>query len=310
MMGLAKMSPEGWRYYSAEIAGGAEDYFLGHGEEPGRWTGAGAEALGLSGAVDEDELSRLFGEGRHPVTGVALGRPFGPGCDRERASSVVPVTGYALSFSPPKSVSILWALADRETSSAVRNAHDAAVEMALEFLQEHAAFTRRGRGGVVQVDTAGYMAAAFTHRTSRAGDPQLHTHVLVANKVRAKSDGHWLALDGRELYQVQKAAGLVYKAGLRAELSARLNVGWTPIDKDGGAEIRGVPGELIAMFFETPPAGRSPRQAADRSQRSRLRAFTHRGRAGCCVPVGRLPIPGRQRGWRLLHRRLAGPLAG
>jgi hypothetical protein len=61
-----------------------------------------------------------------------------------------------------------------------------------------------------------------------SGDPQLHTHVLVANKVRAGSDGHWLALDGRELYEVQKAAGLVYKAGLRAELCERLRVAWTP----------------------------------------------------------------------------------
>ncbi len=87
---------------------------------------------------------------------------------------------------------------------------------ALEFLQDHAGFTRRGRGSAVQADTDGYMAAVFTHRTSRAGDPQLHTHVLVANKVRASSDRHWLALDGRELFEVQKAAGLVYKAGLRS----------------------------------------------------------------------------------------------
>ena len=92
------------------------------------------------------------------------------------------------------------------------------------------------------------MGAAFTHRTSRAGDPQLHTHVLIANKVRACSDGRWLTLDGRELFEVQKAAGLVYKAGLRAELTARLGVAWTAVDADGGGDIVGVPETVLAGF--------------------------------------------------------------
>jgi hypothetical protein len=87
MMGLAKISPDGWRYYAAEIAGGAEDYFVSLGEESGRWMGAGANTLGLSGMVDEEGLGRLFGEGRHPVTGAGLGRPFASVCDRERASA-------------------------------------------------------------------------------------------------------------------------------------------------------------------------------------------------------------------------------
>ena len=77
MMGLAKMAPDGWRYYAEEVALGREDYFAGHEEEPGRWVGRGAEALGLSGPVGPEEMSRLFGQGRHPETGEALGRPFG-----------------------------------------------------------------------------------------------------------------------------------------------------------------------------------------------------------------------------------------
>ena len=116
------------------------------------------------------------------------------------------------------------------------------------FLQDHAGFTRRGKAGAVQADTDGYVGAAFTHRTSRAGDPQLHTHVLIANKVRACSDGRWLTLDGRELFEVQKAAGLVYKAGLRAELTARLGVAWTAVDADGGGDIVGVPETVLAGF--------------------------------------------------------------
>ena len=118
----------------------------------------------------------------------------------------------------------------------------------MEFLQDHAAFTRRGHAGAVQTDTDGYLAAAFTHRTSRARDPQLHTHILVSAKVRASTDGAWLALDGRELFEVQKAAGLVYKAGLRAELSARLGVAWGAVDANGGAEVVSVPAALVGHF--------------------------------------------------------------
>jgi conjugative relaxase-like TrwC/TraI family protein len=241
MMGLAKIAPDGWAYYAREVAAGVEDYFVGHGEETGRWVGRGAEALGLSGEAGEESLSRLFGQGLHPVTGAPLGRPFRP--DDKAA-----VAGYALSFSPPKSVSVLWALAPREESDRVREGHDAAVAAALEFLQDHAAFTRRGHAGMVQEATSGYVAAVFVHRTSRAGDPQLHSHVLVANKVRAVSDGRWLAVDGREFYEVQKAAGMLYKAALRAELSARLGVSWGDVDDKGGAEILGVPDGLIRLF--------------------------------------------------------------
>ncbi|HTV10347.1 MAG TPA: MobF family relaxase [Acidimicrobiales bacterium] len=244
MMGLAKMDPQGWRYYAEEIGLGREDYFAGHGEEQGRWAGRGAEALGLVGTVSPDQMERLFGHGRHPVADKALGRRFA----NERQGGAEGVAGYALSFSPPKSISLLWALADGSVSDEVRAAHDAAVAEALEFLQDHAAFTRRGKGGAVQAATDGYLAAAFVHRTSRALDPQLHTHVLVSAKVRASADGHWLSLDGRELFEVQKAAGLLYKAGLRAELTRRLGVAWTGVDRGGAAEVACVPAGLIERF--------------------------------------------------------------
>jgi hypothetical protein len=103
MMGLAKIAPGGWAYCAREIVGGVEDYFVGRGEETGSWIGRGAEALGLSGGVDGEGLARLFGHGCHPVTDAPLGRPF--------VSDTTAVAGYALSFSPPRSVSVLWALA-------------------------------------------------------------------------------------------------------------------------------------------------------------------------------------------------------
>lgn len=136
MMGLAKMAPDGWAYYAREIAAGVEDYFVGHGEESGRWVDRAAAGLGLSGEVDSEGLPRLFGQGLHPLTGGTLGRPLG--------SDKTAVVGYALSFSPPKSVSVLWALAPADIADQVRQGHDAAVAAVLEFLQDHAAFCRRG----------------------------------------------------------------------------------------------------------------------------------------------------------------------
>ena len=142
---------------------------------------------------------------------------------------------------------MLWGTGDEELRTAVVAAHERAVASTLDFLQDHAAFTRRGAGGVFQVDTEGFVAASFLHRTSRAAEPQLHSHVLVANKVRAE-DGRWLSLDGRELYEHQKAAGMLYRAALRAELTASLGVSWTPVDENGIAEIQGVPKVLVETW--------------------------------------------------------------
>jgi len=228
-----------WRYYDHELS--VEDYYVGHDQEAGVWVGSGAVRLGLFGTVEEGQLARLFDEGCHPATGAALGLPY-----RHDSKRTV-VTGFALSFSPPKSVSLVGAFGDRSVTADVDAAHDAAVRAALAFLEDHAAFSRTGRGGFVQVETDGFVGAAFTHRTSRAGDPQIHSHVLVANKVRC-GDGRWRSLDGRELFAFQKAAGMLYNATLRVELSARLGVAWDPVDRNGQADIEGVPRPLIELF--------------------------------------------------------------
>lgn len=281
-MGLVKMAPDGWAYYATEIISGREDYFAR--EEPGRWLGLGAEHVGLAGEVSALELERLFGQARHPRTEAALGRAFGHG----RSA----VAGYALSFSPPKSVSVLWALGDDRVVQAVRAGHDAAVAASMTYLEAHAAFTRRGKAGAFQVDTCGLLGAAFVHRTSRALDPQLHTHVLVSNRVEAATDGKWLSLDGAELYGHQKAAGMLYKAALRAELAARLGVSWTEVDRNGIAEVGGVPAELIEHWSTrrhqvTAEAARliaereaflgRPLSDAERSEAHQLAAYRTRG---------------------------------
>jgi conjugative relaxase-like TrwC/TraI family protein len=157
------------------------------------------------------------------------------------------VTGYDLTFSAPKSVSTLWALGDARTMAAIDAAHAAAVNAALGYLETHASLSRRGRDGVEQISSAGFAAACFDHRTSRTGDPHLHTHALVVNKVRC-TDGAWRALDGHEIFHHKKSAGVVYQTALRAELCARLPVSFGPVSEHGQAEIAGVPEELMTAW--------------------------------------------------------------
>jgi conjugative relaxase-like TrwC/TraI family protein len=144
------------------------------------------------------------------------------------------VAGYDLTFSPVKSVSSLWAVADPHVAAQIEKAHQAAVNDALHFIERHALFTRQGRNGVRQVNVAGLVAAAFTHRDSRAGDPDLHTHVAVANKVQTL-DGRWLSIDGRVLFKATIAASETYNTALEHHLRDRLGVRFTErADTDPG----------------------------------------------------------------------------
>ena len=133
------------------------------------------------------------------------------------------MAGYDLTFSPVKSVSVLWAIADPKTAAVIERAHQAAIKDALDFIETKALFTRRGTNGVRQVDVRGLVATAFTHRDSRAGDPDLHTHVAVANKVQTL-DGKWLAIDGRLLYKAVVSASETYNTALERHLVDALGV--------------------------------------------------------------------------------------
>ena len=134
------------------------------------------------------------------------------------------VAGYDLTFSPVKTVSALWALADRPTAAAIERAHQQAVRDALTFLESTALFTREGTNGVRQVETRGLIATAFTHRDSRAGDPDLHTHVAVANKVQTRDTGRWLAIDGRLILAATVAASETYNTALERHMTDTLGV--------------------------------------------------------------------------------------
>ena len=188
------------------------------------------------------------------------GRP--PADDRELSGFIArntrarttAVAGYDLTFSPVKSVSALWAIAPLSVAEQIEAAHDAAVADVLEWLQEQATFTRTGAGGVAQVDTEGLIAAAFTHRDSRAGDPDLHTHVAISNKVShvdANGVRRWFALDGQPLHRVTVAASELYNTRLEAHMIAGLGVrsSNSPADaKRPVREIDGMSAELMSRW--------------------------------------------------------------
>lgn len=239
VLSSAKIGTSSWRYYTNGVACAATEYYLGVGEAPGRWHGRGLAELGLEvgGRVDERQLEALFARGLHPGTGERLGRAW-------RADAV---TGFDLTFSAPKSVSALWALGNTDVAVAAMGAHRAAVEAGLAYLDTHAGLSRRGTDGVEQIGTAGLAVALFDHRTSRAGDPQLHTHALVINKVRC-ADGRWRTLDATELFHHKKSAGMIYQAALRNEMRQRLGVAFGGGNEHGQAEILGVPEKLLSLW--------------------------------------------------------------
>jgi conjugative relaxase-like TrwC/TraI family protein len=157
--------------------------------------------------------------GRAPIDAQELAGQIAKS-SRPRAQTVA---GFDLTFSPVKSVSSLWAVAEPAVAAAIERAHRAAVNDALAFIEKQALFTRTGPQGVRQVNVCGLVAAAFTHRDSRAGDPDLHTHVAVANKVQTL-DGRWLSIDGRVLFKAKVAASETYNTSLERHLRDALGV--------------------------------------------------------------------------------------
>ncbi len=256
MLSLAKAHKDYYLQKLGEISP-REDYYLRGGTATGTWRGSGAAELGLEGPVSAEGLVRLF-DGEHPGTGGQLGR-------RLRRDGVA---AWDLTFSADKSVSLLWALGDEETRRQVLEALEEATASALGYLESVASSTRGarrvpltdeqgrpvlGEDGTPRfgtetwpIATAGYVAASFTEFTSRADDPQLHTHVVVGNRVRGV-DGGWRALDGRLLYRHKLAAGYLHEAVLRRELTRRLGVCWQPIVK-GMADIGGFTRDQIEAF--------------------------------------------------------------
>ncbi len=235
MLSIGKMGAGQEGYYLGKVAEGAEDYYSGEGEAEGYWLGDAAEDLGLQGKVDPDQLIGML-TGVNPASGEPLGLRHVEGG---------PVPGFDLTFSAPKSVSVAWALGGHPVAAEVKAAHAEAVKAGLDYLQRSACFTRRGAGGHQFLQGNGFLAAGYTHRSSRAGDPQLHTHVLVANATFA--EGRWTRLHHPSIYEHAKTASYIYEAHLRHELTERLGVRWGEV-RNGLSEIEGFDPEHLRAF--------------------------------------------------------------
>jgi conjugative relaxase-like TrwC/TraI family protein len=152
--------------------------------------------------------------------------------------------GWDVTFSAPKSVSVQWALSEPDDRPAIERAHRVAVVAATTYLEQTAAWARRGKGGAIREQTAGLLMARFDHHTSRDLDPQLHSHVFVLN-LAPRKDGTWGAIVSRELYKAQKQAGAVYRQALAAELERAGHV----VERSGDSfRMRAIPREIERAF--------------------------------------------------------------
>jgi conjugative relaxase-like TrwC/TraI family protein len=238
--------------------GDATTYYVKAGTPQGRWLGSGLEGIGrqLLDPVTSSDAMAVFSCAEHPDTKLQLGRPHGRttvakrnGEEQQRHA----VAGFDLTFSVPKSVSVLWAIAPQSVQQQVLNAHHAAVSETLHWLEEAAIHTRAGRNGIAHLGTFGAIAACFDHWESRAGDPQLHSHVVIANRVQRSTDGAWVTLDSRTLYKAVVAASEHYNGMLYDELQRALGteVGFRPPlmkAHNPSHELVGVDSALIREF--------------------------------------------------------------
>ncbi|MFE4837383.1 MobF family relaxase [Arthrobacter sp. NPDC056691] len=206
----------------------ATTYYMKSGTPPGRWIGSGVQGIGRStgDVVTETDAKAVFDHAAHPDIGTLLGRPHGQPTLVQRSGGRTEmrhaVVGFDLTFSVPKSVSVLWALSPRSIQDQILETHHQAVAATLQWLEASVVHTRAGRNGVAHIGTRGAIAAAFDHWESRAGDPQLHTHMVIANRIQRITDGAWVTLDSRTLYKAAVAASERYNGLLFDALSRNL----------------------------------------------------------------------------------------
>lgn len=230
----------------------AVGYYTGnHGELAGRWAAAGAMGVTEGGMVTPEQLAASL-SAVDPASGEQLGRRYQPGGSFVDRAGVVrrrrKFSAFDMVYSPPKSVSAAWALADAADRKEIEAAWHVSTGAVVSFLQAEAVASRAGRNGVIRVEVPeGATIARFDHWTSRAGDPHVHAHLIVHNRVRCE-DGKWRTLDGRLLYRNAAAAAMVGAAVLRAELSQRLGWVWDHVGDNWHAELAGRPDDLIAEW--------------------------------------------------------------
>lgn len=238
MLRIHVLREGGHAYYVDDLVPGRAEGTSVAGEEPGFWWGAGAADLGQRERVDVQPFAEVLA-GRDPLSGAPI---------RSRRADRS-VSGYDLTFGAPKSVSLLHLLAPKEIAEQSGVAHRVAVEEALGYLERSAVGVRRVRSGqVTRLPSTGMVAGVFLHRTSRALDPHLHSHVVAAN-VALGVDGQWSAVDSRRLFAHAPAAQALYHARLRLEVGVRLG-GTFEVAPSGLGDVLGVDRSLRRLFSQ------------------------------------------------------------
>ena len=215
-----------------------DDYYQAGGEPPARWWGKGSESLGLRHQVTSQHLHRLM-DGYHP---------FNPGKKLvQNAGKVQREIGWDFTFSVPKSVSIIWSQAQPDMRKAIEVIQESAVRKTLDFLEERAT-TRRGKGGK-NLEPVTLISALFEHGTSRALDPNLHTHSALIN-VGCREDDTTGSVQLNRLLDCKMLAGALYRAELSQQLSEKLGFEIGPHlgGKPGLWDIKGISPELFSLL--------------------------------------------------------------
>ncbi|MGD9696174.1 MAG: MobF family relaxase [Thermoleophilia bacterium] len=221
-------------YERAEFA--RDDYYEERGQVRGSWEGRAATSLGLVGGLEDGALGELL-DGRDPASGEELA-----GAARRRGGNVA----FDLTFTAPKSVSVLAAVGDEGIRRAILAAQAAGARAGLDYLERRACFVRRGRNGVTVLPGEGFAGAMYLHEMARSGDPHLHAHLVIANRVKGP-DGRWSAPDMRPVYAEAKTAGTIAEAVMRDALTHSLGVEWGPV-RNGIGELVGVPTQVCEHF--------------------------------------------------------------
>jgi conjugative relaxase-like TrwC/TraI family protein len=226
-------------------------YYAESGTPPGVFLGSGladldgGKGLEAGSQVSEEHLWNMLVACSDPVSGETVG-------SLPRRSGSAPVAGFDLCFSPPKSFSVLWALADDETRDVIADCHRRAIDYVISYAEKEVFHSRSGKNGIVEEDISGVIAASFTHFTSRSDDPQLHSHVVVWNRSKSVSDGKWRTLDSRAIFKATTTLSELHQGVLSDLLTSALGLGWEARGRRHSAkpryEITGVAESLMAEF--------------------------------------------------------------
>lgn len=263
MLTVAKLSLWSVNYYNdtaravgaaakdaASTGGGLAEYYSERDTRTPVWTCAG-DVAAVAKLVGLSDSERAGGDADPEVVARWLDAGVAPSGECGRAHGKRGVHGFDLTFCAPKSVSLVRAFGEEMIDKAVSAAHQTAIAEALEYLARHAGYTRVHNPitGLKDLQKLpGLVAAAYQHETSRAGDPHLHTHVLVPNR-QARADGTLVSIDGTSLFHEARAAGMIYQATLRHELHRLAGVEWGPVNPETGmADIAGIDPKTIRAW--------------------------------------------------------------